>query len=105
MTSLNINLPDHLTNRLRARAIENGYETIEQYAQALLEADASKIEVVDEELSNCCWNAWTIRARILNSHPNSKNNSASRSMSVVNPAGAEHGAPHRAPTPGPGRSP
>jgi plasmid stability protein len=50
MTSLNINLPDHLTNRLRARAIENGYETIEQYAQALLEADASDDEVVDEDI-------------------------------------------------------
>jgi len=50
MTSLNLNLPDHLTNRLRVRAIENGYESVEQYAQALLEADAAEDQVIDEDI-------------------------------------------------------
>jgi plasmid stability protein len=41
MTTLHLNLPDDLRSRLEARAVESGFRSVEQYAEALLRASAA----------------------------------------------------------------
>jgi uncharacterized protein (DUF1697 family) len=49
MASINITLSEDLKVRLRARAQESGYQTVEQYIQAVLEANAQEA-VLDDDL-------------------------------------------------------
>lgn len=47
MTTLYIELPDDVRTRLAARAAEAGYGSVEQYAQAVLEASAEPADGAD----------------------------------------------------------
>jgi hypothetical protein len=49
MAALQLNLSDDVKARLQARAKESGYETVEQYAQALLQASAED-ELLDDDV-------------------------------------------------------
>jgi plasmid stability protein len=49
MAALNIDLPDELRSRLEARAAENGFDSIEAYAEAVLRADAVGGPVIEDE--------------------------------------------------------
>ncbi|HEX8525039.1 MAG TPA: hypothetical protein VF669_22500 [Tepidisphaeraceae bacterium] len=49
MASLNLNVPDELKFRLQQRASENGYDSVEKYIEAVLEATAEDA-TVDEDL-------------------------------------------------------
>jgi len=49
MSSLTIQLPPDLEKRLMSRAKEAGYDSVEQYAQALLRASTEE-QAVDEDL-------------------------------------------------------
>jgi hypothetical protein len=50
MTTLNITLSDELSARLRSRAVESGFDRIEDYVQSLLNAEVSDDLTEDEEL-------------------------------------------------------
>ena len=49
MAALRLDLPDDLSARLHARAAESRYATVEQYAQAILQASADD-EYVDDDV-------------------------------------------------------
>jgi hypothetical protein len=49
MSNLHIDLPTDLKQRLSERAVESGFATVEQYAEALLRADA-EAQPVDEQV-------------------------------------------------------
>ena len=49
MADLHLTLPDALKSQLQSRAKESGYDTVEQYAQAVLRANAEP-QAVDEDV-------------------------------------------------------
>ena len=49
MATLSIRLPDGLRSRVEARAAESGFESVEDYVQAVLLADAAGGPVVEGE--------------------------------------------------------
>ena len=49
MSALNIELPDALRSRVQARATESGFDSVEEYVQALLLADATTGPTVNDE--------------------------------------------------------
>jgi plasmid stability protein len=51
MASLHLNLPGDLKSRLQTRALESGYDTIEQYAEAVLQASAAD-DLVDDDIES-----------------------------------------------------
>jgi len=50
MCTLQINLPEELSERIAARASESGYATPETYVESLLRADAGEDQNLDENL-------------------------------------------------------
>jgi plasmid stability protein len=49
LAALQVNVPERVKERLAARAAESGYKSVEQYARALLQANAEE-DVIDDDL-------------------------------------------------------